>query len=145
MNYWIFKVNPEFYRIDARMLNPNPRITWQVAQHRDQIRRGDIAFIWRTGAVKGIIAVMKIDTDPIEMADLPGERGYYIYPEEEIIRTRVIGTLTRRFPLIPADHLRTYPGLEALAVFNGFQGMWNFPVTPEEGMILDGLVKTETV
>lgn len=145
MNYWIFKVNPEFYRIDARMLNPTPRITWQVVQHRDEIRRGDLAFIWRTGMLNGIMALLQIDSDPVEMADLPFERGYYVYPEEEIIRTRVLGSLVRRFPLIPADYLRSYPGLEELSVFNGFKGMWNFPVTAEEGLILNSLVKAEVV
>jgi hypothetical protein len=37
--------------------------------------------------------------------------------------------------------LRAVPGLEELAVFQGFQQMTNFPATPEQAAILMKLVE----
>jgi hypothetical protein len=37
MAYWIFKCNPERYRITDRMADPNPNLTWTVSRHRDEI------------------------------------------------------------------------------------------------------------
>jgi len=54
---------------------------------------------------------------------------------------RVVGTLTHRDANLPHNELReVVRGLEELSVFKGFQQATNFPVTPEQGTILLGLV-----
>jgi EVE domain len=54
MAYWIFKYNPEKYRLDDRLADPNPEITWTVSRHRREIAPGDTIFIWQTGRDRGI-------------------------------------------------------------------------------------------
>ena len=58
MSHWIFKANPEKYRIDERLKDVEPKISWRVTRYKDEIQKGDIAFIWRTGTNRGICAVM---------------------------------------------------------------------------------------
>ena len=141
MAYWIFKVNPEQYRIDERLADPEVRITWQVSKYRDQIRTGDTAFIWRTGRNRGLCAVMKIISDPIDMPEIKSEEPYCIVLDVST-KCRVFGELVERFPLIKAEDIKSIPGLQGLSVFHGFQQATNFPVTEEEGRILGRLVAT---
>ncbi len=49
MNYWIFKCNPDKYRIDDRLEDPEEIITWQITRYKENIAPGDLAFIWKTG------------------------------------------------------------------------------------------------
>ena len=139
MAYWIFKVNPENYRIDERLADPEVRTTWQVTRYRDEIRTGDTAFIWRTGHNRGLCATMKITSDPIEMPEIKSEEPYCIDLDVST-KCRVLGELVERFPLIRAKDIRSIPGLQGLSVFHGFQQATNFPVTEEEGRILYELV-----
>ncbi len=142
MAYWIFKVNPKKYRIDARLADPEVRTTWQVTRYSDEIRSGDTAFIWRTGSSRrnrGLCATMKITSNPIEMPEIESEIPYYIdlYAGPSL---RVLGELLGRFPLIRDENLRTILGLHGLSVFHGFQMATNFRVTEEEGQILAELI-----
>ena len=58
MNYWIFKANPDKYRIDDRLRDPYPHVTWAITRYHERIQKGDIVFIWRGGTPRGICAVM---------------------------------------------------------------------------------------
>lgn len=135
MDYWIFKVSPNIYDIDRRLLDADPNTTWQVTRYKDRIHRGDLAFIWRAGEPRGLCAIMQIDSEPEEMEEIPVECPYYVIPDFEP-RLRVRGRFTRRFRLISSKELREIPGLENLSVFHGFQMGTNFPVSQAEGEIL---------
>ena len=51
MAYWIFKCNPEKYRLADRLADPNPTtLTWTVSRHRDEIGPGDTVFPSETGS-----------------------------------------------------------------------------------------------
>ena len=54
MAFWIFKCNPDKYSLRQRLTDPNPVITWSVNQHTDEIKTGDIAFLWEIGEDRGI-------------------------------------------------------------------------------------------
>jgi hypothetical protein len=41
MNYWIFRSNPERFRIDDRLKDPEPRTSWLVMRYRDEIKPGE--------------------------------------------------------------------------------------------------------
>jgi hypothetical protein len=49
MAYWIFKCNAELYRLKDRLADPNPRISWAVSRHREEIGPEDTVFVWLTG------------------------------------------------------------------------------------------------
>jgi hypothetical protein len=138
MNYWIFKANPNQYRIDDRLMDPNPKTTWRVTRYRDKIRTGDIAFIWRTGNPRGIIAMIKIETNPHEFEELEHERQFQI-TTDFMSKTRVKAEIVKRFPLIEDNKLKQINGLIGLSVF-AFQQATNYPVNQKQAEILLSLI-----
>ena len=140
MAFWIFKCNPEKYRLEDRLGDPNPTLTWTASRHRDEIGAGDTAFLWVTGINRGIRAVMRVDQAPRLMAELESEQPYWAERDTQE-QWRVLGTLTHRVVDHSHTALRDVVGLEHLSVFQGFQQMTNFPVTPEEGAILMRMVE----
>jgi predicted RNA-binding protein with PUA-like domain len=138
MSYWIFKVNPDLYRIDQRLHDPDPQTSWRVTRYRAEVKKGDVAFIWRAGARRGICGVMQVQTDPAKMEELEAEQKYHARRDDKII-VRVLGTLTQRFDCISSTALKNIPGLENLTVLKPkevFPRATNFKVTDKEGEIL---------
>ncbi len=78
MAFWIFKCNPEVYRVEDRLADPNPTLSWTVSRHREEIGAGDTVFLWITGRDRGIRAVMRIDQAPRMMAELESEQQYWV-------------------------------------------------------------------
>ncbi len=140
MAFWIFKCNPERYRLDDRLTHPDTKITWTVSQFRDDIRPGDTVFLWVTGKERGIRAVMRVDEAPRMMAEMESEQAYWVDRDTQV-QMRVLGTLTHRDVNLAHTELRDVPGLEELSVFKGFQQATNFSVTPAQGAILLRLVE----
>jgi EVE domain len=140
MAYWIFKYNPAFYRLDDRLADPDPDITWTVSRYRDEIAPGDTIFIWQTGRDRGIRAILRAEAAPEDMAEIESELPYWTQGENDIC-CRVRATIIDRDVNLPHTELRTVPGLENLSVFHGFQQTSNFPVTPDEGAILLELIR----
>ena len=141
MNYWIFKANPEKYRIDERLKEPEEKITWRVTRYKDKIKADDIAFIWRAGTPRGIVAIFKIETNPKYMEEIPSESRYLIL-NERLPMLRVEGRLISRFPIIESEILKQESRLNGLSVFHGFQQATNFSVTHDEAEILLSLINT---
>lgn len=135
MAFWIFKCNPEKYRLEDRLGDPNPTLTWTVTRHREEMAVGDTVYLWVTGRDRGIRAILRVDTAPQLMRELDSEQGYWHEPDTEEC-WRVVGTLTNRAVNLRHDVLRETEGLENLSVFHGFQQQTNFPVTAAEGNIL---------
>ncbi len=46
MAFWIFKCNPDKYRLADRLADPNPTLTWTVSRFRHEINAGDTVFLW---------------------------------------------------------------------------------------------------
>ena len=142
MNYWIFKCNPQRFRIDERLQDPNPRTNWRVTRHSDEIMPSDLAFIWRTGPDGGICAVMRVESRPEVMAEEKPDDEYWIDRLEAKPQLRVRGSFTHRFACLKRAVRKAVEGLEGLSVFHGWQQATNFPVTHEEGAILLRLVES---
>jgi hypothetical protein len=135
MPYWIFKCNPAKYRLPDRLEDPDDATTWTVAQHKTEIRPGDIAFLWVTGDERGIRAVLRVDDAPRVRPEIANEQTYWVERETQD-RMRVACTIIKREVNLRADALRPFEGLQGLSVFHGFQQATNFPVTNAEGEIL---------
>jgi predicted RNA-binding protein with PUA-like domain len=141
VSYWIFKANPERFRIEARLKDPQPKTTWLVTRYRDQVKPGDVAFIWSAGRAPEILAVMRVDSLPEVRDDLDSERIYWADSRDAKPRVRVLGTFTHRGPRLPSTRLKVVRGLEKLSVFHGWQQATNFPVTDQEAAILMRLIE----
>ena len=135
MNCWIFKCNPDRYRLDERLSDPESLTTWLVSRYRERIAAGDLAFIWQTGGERGIRATIRIDSSPEDMPELDNEQKYQVSPDRRIA-CRVRAAFIRRDLNFSAATLMTIPGLENLSVFHGFQQTTNFEVTTDEATIL---------
>jgi predicted RNA-binding protein with PUA-like domain len=142
MSYWIFKTDPKQYRIDERLKDPDPETSWRVTRYKDEIRQGDIVFIWRTGNNRGICAVMRIDTLPEERTELESEQKYNTQRDTQL-RMRVEGAFTHRFDCISHKELKAIPELENLSVLSKqvYQSGTNFKVTEEEGDVIMKLIE----
>jgi 5-methylcytosine-specific restriction protein A len=73
IGFWIFQTNPDKYDVDIDLINEPEEVFLEIKthKHRERIRIGDRAFIWRasgrkTNAHAGIIATCTV-------VDLPGE------------------------------------------------------------------------
>jgi hypothetical protein len=135
MSYWIFKCDPKKYDLGKRLVElENPATTWLVTRYKKEIASGDTAFLMETGPKRSIRAVMRVDSSPSEMAELPHEQDYWAERDTEI-RCRVLGTLTHRVHM-PVDELKEVEALQDLSIFKGFQQGTNFRVLEEEGRVL---------
>jgi hypothetical protein len=139
MAFWIFKCDPTRYRLDDRLADSNPVITWGVSHHEDEIKPGDVVFLWVTGENKGIRAVLRVDELPRMMRELPHEVPYCIDIDTGE-RVRVVCTLIRRDVNLPATTLRNNPGLGKLSALRGYPNVTNYPVSDAEGAILMQLI-----
>ena len=45
MAFWIFKFNPDRYRLADRLADPTPTLTWTVSRFRDEINAGDTVLL----------------------------------------------------------------------------------------------------
>jgi len=135
LNYWIFKVNPKHYRIDDRLLNLAPQLTWMVTRYRERIKKGDTVFIWRAGTPRGICAVLEIEACPYEPESTDLNDGFELPPGSVTrgLEHWAKGQLIQRFPIIEASVIKKIPGLELFSFFSAFQQAINFSVTRQEG------------
>jgi hypothetical protein len=76
---WIFQANPTRYDILNALLDSNyAQDVWSISQHKDKIRKGDIALVWVSGSDSGIYAVADIVSDPIDMSLSPQHEKYWM-------------------------------------------------------------------
>lgn len=147
MNYWIFKCNPKYYRLDDRLNDSEEKTTWRIKQHKGKVKQGDIAFIWETGRDRGtwgIRATLQIDSAPVEMDELEAEKKYYIEPDfQPTPMVRVRATFRDRFTRVSAQDLMDIPQLAGLSVFRGPHQATNFEVTNDEGQFLLNYIKAQ--
>jgi hypothetical protein len=134
MKHWIFKYNTDIYRLDLRLDDPEPRMTWSISRYREQIQADDVAFLWQTGKHRGIRAMIRIDSSPQDMPELESEQKYWTPPDTSV-RCRVYAMILRRDLDVSADKIRTIAGLEGLSALQAVPA-GIFAVTPEEAAIL---------
>ncbi len=68
-NAFIFQGNPKKFDVDGYITN-NPNILWTANRYTTDMSVGDTAYIWRSGANAGVIAVGKITELPKSLDEL---------------------------------------------------------------------------
>ena len=136
MNYWIFKSNPDIYDVESSILAGNPPRGWKVSRYRNEIKSGDLIFLWRTGNNRGIVALFESTSDPYYIPPNPNEPYW-----SDLYKVDV--HLRKHFAVLDADFLKQLPGLQNLSTFHGYQAGTNFKVTAEEGKILMKLIENQ--
>src|SRR5690606_10684982 len=76
MGKWIFQGNPKQFPVNE-YIRDNDIITWSIRQRQyiDEIKKGDLVFIWRSDGGKkntgGIIALTEVVSEPFEKDGAP--------------------------------------------------------------------------
>ena len=140
---WIFQANPNRYDILNALGDPALQSQcWQVNQHKDRIKLGDLALIWMSGREAGIYAVTEVTSEPTVMSDLPGEEKYWVNEEDRgaqrlkvmvTIRENLINHPVYRHQLLDAE------GLKNLSILKFWQGT-NFPVSDVEWGVIRKMI-----
>jgi len=139
VRHWIFQANPRRFDIERRLRDPNPATTWLVTRYKNEIAPGDRAFIWKAGERRGVLAIMRIDSYPAEMLEVPGDKTYWSDRADARLACRVLGVFVDRFPLVTVDRIVALPGLRNLLILRVPQGT-NYALTEEEAQLLARLI-----
>src|SRR5215471_4101604 len=137
---WIFQASPEFS--DARSaVRSLDEPVWLVRQFKDEIRPGDTAYIWLSGACGGILGVAEVLEAPRIQPEPPGQIRFIRKTEKfagDQVRVK-LRLLKRLKPLIPRAYLQSRAELSKLSILRCPRGT-NFRVNRQEAEILKRLV-----
>lgn len=139
MAAWIFQGNPKYYDVVGAVTNLD-QITWSTKQYAKEIKKGDRAYIWLSGADGGIIAAGTILCDPEMKTPEPDPYDKVQDTSEEPylgVDIRIDHKLTEAIvarTLLLADE-RT-KGLAILRVPNAT----NFRVTPVQADVIESII-----
>ncbi len=137
---WIFQGNPKYYDV-IRAVTDLDVITWAVNQNKNQIKKGDKAYIWLSGSEGGVVASGTILCNPeIKQPDLddPYNRSETLNHEPYLavdieIQRKLVNAVVERTTLL-ADgrtnrmEILTYPGAT------------NFRVTKDEDAVIESII-----
>jgi len=134
-NVWIFQSNPKYYDLFTELNDPKIiDSAWTVNQHKNKIKKGDIALLWISGKNRGIYAIVDITSDP-KMMDLDPD-GWVTYDDEETQKLMVEYRYRSKFsqPILESEII-TIPGLSDLSIFKN-HNRTNFTVTKNQWDII---------
>jgi len=137
---WIFQASPEFSDVRSALRSLDEPV-WLVRQFKDEIKPGDIAYIWLSGARGGILGVAEVLEAP-RIQPEPPEQIRFIRKMEKFAgdQDRVKLRLLKRLkPLIPRTYLQSRAELSKLGILHCPRGT-NFRVNRQEAEILKSLV-----
>lgn len=133
MKYWLMCCDPKRYPFHDRLRDPNPRLTWRVTRYHDDIAAGDLAFVWMTGAERGISAVLHVISsaevvDRLESADVD-------CVDVEIGPVYVIeAAVVARGFFLSVSSLRREPVLSEMSVFSETQHATEYHLSRMEAL-----------
>jgi hypothetical protein len=138
---WIFQANPALYDLQGALASGLTNLQWTVRQHRDQIKAGDLVFLWESGSDAGIVAVAGVLNDPADEDEDPVSRQFNRQDEPFAgpklrVRLRIDRLLPER---VRRETLRAHPILRNLSILAAPQGT-NFPIVPNELWPIEALV-----
>jgi len=137
---WIFQANPQKYDIDGA-LKRLATIVWSVRQYGNLIKKGDLAYIWRSGKQAGICAVATIDDNPSPLSRPEAERQFVKQLQDE--GPAVPCTILKVLPqVLPKQTLQEHPILKDLSVLKFFQNT-NYKVSSDQAAALAQFVPLE--
>jgi hypothetical protein len=138
---WIFQANPTKYKIlDA--LDWLNKIEWRVTRYSNEIKLGDIVYIWLSGPTAGIYAKTVVVEAPTQEKPKRYDRCFELSLEENKENVFAVLKIEKRYiknPLLKSDILAHHPHLQELEVIRMPQAT-NYKVKQEEFFFIDGLL-----
>jgi hypothetical protein len=124
MNTWLFRADPSKYEL-ANEIRKGRRDYWELKQHRDEVKKDDMAIFWQLGEERGVYGLGKLE----EKKD-----DYHIY----IRYTQLL-----KHPVLEKDLLK-YPLLRRLLVLRRPRGRDPYSVSKDEWQALKKLFVKDT-
>lgn len=143
MNYWLFQCNPDRYRFEDNLSQPNPFKDWLVTRYKNQISEHDVAFVWFSGKNRAVRAVLDIQSNPGYSPDDPTEINFWRDPNDKAAgRMMRVKTHLRSKGILPLAVIKQDPILSKMTILqpNHARGT-NFLLTQQEGLALLGQVQ----
>lgn len=136
MKVWIFQCNPDRYDLLSSLKANIQERVWMVNQHKDEIKKGDIALLWIAGKKAGIYAVAKIISNPDFMFASLEDDKYWIKKDDPDkgkklfrVKINIIKNLSSK-PVLK-EKIRKMEGLKNLRILK-YARRTNSPVTKEK-------------
>ena len=139
-SYWIFQCNPEKFNINM-VLEEGRECSWVVTRYKDDIKEGDLGFLWVSGEKAGIIAgfeVLSPSSKEINETDPTG----WISGEEEKSQERCLIKIIDIYEEISVTRTKlqkTNFG-KNLSIIKNPQGT-NFKISKDEYVKIDDMLK----
>ena len=137
---WIFQASPEFSDVRSAVRSLDEPV-WLVRQFKDEIKPGDIAYIWLSGRCGGILGAAEVLEAPRIQPEPPAQIRFIRKTEKfagDQVRAK-LRLLKRLKPLIPRTYLQSRAELCKLSILHCPRGT-NFRVNRQEAEILKSLV-----
>jgi hypothetical protein len=133
VKYWLVCCDPKRYPLEDRLLDPNPRMTWRVTRYHDDMAAGDLAFVWLTGASRGICAVLHVISSAEVVDHLEPSDVDCVDVEIGPIYVIEAAVVARRF-FLSVHSLRDEPVLAEMSVFSDTQHATEYHVSRMEAL-----------
>lgn len=144
---WIFQTNPQKYDIINALADERIKEdVWQVNQHKDKIKKGDIGLIWMSGKEAGIYAVIDIISDPEYFVESQISAQYWTgeaYKQQSRLRVKYKYKLKFTNSPVYKQQLKNIPELSNLSILRPPYQKTNFPVTDKEWVIISKMIETK--
>jgi hypothetical protein len=133
---WLFQSDPQRYTIIGalREMATGDVSTWNVREHRDELRGGDLILLWQMGGNAGLYAIGTVVQEPYLADAFENGAG-----QEWWVKWRLDASLD---PPVPQAEFLQDPVLSQMELFKNPEGT-NFPVTPDEWAAVRGLMEAE--
>ena len=151
MNYWLFKTEPTTFSFDDLWNAPNRTTHWDGVRNfqarnmlRDQIKPGDLVFIYHSSAdPTGIAGIAEIVRGGYPDASAFDPNDSHFDPKSKldspswfVVDIRAVKPLPR---FITLDELRKSKGLEKMVLLQRGSRLSVQPVRPEEWKIITSM------
>ena len=151
MNYWLFKTEPTTFSFDDLWNAPNRTTHWDGVRNfqarnmlRDQIKPGDLVFIYHSSAdPTGIAGIAEVVRGGYPDASAFDPKDSHFDPKSKpdspswfVVDIRAVKPLPR---FITLEELRTTKGLEKMVLLQRGSRLSVQPVRPEEWKIITSM------
>ena len=135
-NTWIFQGNPDTFDIMGYLTSGLDKITWLVNRYADQIREGDLVYLWKAAGSKkvrsGIVASAVVASPVWQGPDHDQSLPFWVQSEDAIAsRSRVwlrIERIANEKEIVQRDWLLDDPVCHDLLIHRQRTGT-NYPVS----------------
>lgn len=135
---WFLQANPAQYDIDSA-LRALDRIWWRVPQHTSEIGTGDIAVLWRSGRVAGIVGIGRVCSDPGQHQSDSAERSFILAEEEAAADVTRVLVRVKPVPFVSKEQVRAIVEMERHQIIVAPMGTV-FPASAVEWVALGSLL-----